>query len=407
MEEFSIMLIDKVRELVTNKENEMIDFRRDLHKNPELSMQEFETSKKIAKELEKMGIKCRLANPTGVIAEIEGAKKGKTVLLRADIDALPIKEENEIEYKSINEDISHACGHDTHAAMLLNAAYALNELRNEFNGTVRLLFQPGEETGEGSVAMVRDGAIDGVDNAFGAHIFTIFKTGEIGATTGQTFAANNFVTLTFKGLTTHGSTPQKGVDALIMASSFIMNAQNIISREIDLLEEPAVLTFGKINGGEVANSVCGEVKIEGGFRAFTTESVKFVIDRIKTMANDIAKMYGGEVEIETKQGAAPVFIDENSGKLMQKVAAEIVGEENVKTEVRFSGSEDFGLYLEGFEGRKGVPGAYAIVGAKSDDDERTHKFNHASDFFIDESAMKNGAMMYVLYAIDYLNQDEF
>lgn len=400
------MLLDKVRELVISKENEMIDFRREMHKNPELSMKEVETSKRIAKELDKMGIEYRFANPTGVIAEIKGKKDGKTVLLRADIDALPIKEENDIDYKSVNENISHACGHDTHAAMLLNAAYAINNLRDEFNGTVRLLFQPGEETGEGSIAMVKDGVLDGVSNAFGAHIFTSFDTGTLGATTGQTFAANNFVTLKFKGLTTHGSSPQNGMDALIMASSFIMNSQNIITREINLLEEPVVLTFGKINGGEVANSVCGEVIIEGGFRAFTTESVNFIKKRIREVAESTAQMYRGEVEISMHQGAAPVFIDEKSGRLTQKIANEIVGEKNVITDIRFSGSEDFGLYLEGYEDIKGVPGSFGMIGARSDD-PKTHKFNHASDFYVDENAFKYGAMMYAMYAIEYLNQDEF
>lgn len=400
------MILDKVRELVMEKEKEMIDFRREMHKNPELSMKEVETSKRIARELDKMGISYRFANPTGIIVEIKGNKPGKTVLLRADIDALPIKEENDIDYKSVNDNVSHACGHDTHTAMLLNAAYALNNLKDEFNGTVRLLFQPGEETGEGSIAMVKDGVLDGVSNAFGAHIFTSFDTGKIGATMGQTFAANNFVTLHFKGLTTHGSSPQNGMDALVMAASFIMNVQNVVTREINFLEEPVVLTFGKIKGGEVANSVCGDVYIEGGFRAFTTESVNFVKERIEKIAKSTASMFRGEVEISMHQGAAPVFIDEKSGLLTQKIAREIVGDENVIKDIRFSGSEDFGLYLEGYDGVKGVPGSFGIIGARSDD-PRTHNFNHASDFFVDEEALKYGAMMYAMYAIYYLNQDEF
>lgn len=397
---------NKIREIILKNESMMIDFRRKMHENPELSMKEFGTSKLIASFLDKVGISYRFANPTGIIGEIKGKSDKKTVLLRADIDALPILETNDVSYKSKNEGISHACGHDTHSAMLLNAIFALNEIKDELDGNVRFVFQPGEETGEGSKAMIRDGVLDGVSNAFGAHIFTSFDSGVLGATSGQTFAANDFFNVHFKGLTSHGSTPQKGVDAMVMAASFILNAQAIISREIDLLEEPVVLTFGKIHGGEVANSICGDVYIEAGFRAFTKESVDFVEKRLAEYANEVAYMYRGEVEIDFNLGAAPVVIDENSARLTQKIAGEIVGEENVDKDIRFAGSEDFGLYLTGYDGIEGVSGSFGIVGARNSN-PRTHNFNHASNFDVDESVLKNGAMMYAFYAYEYLSQDEF
>lgn len=400
------MVKDRIKKVILDNEESMIDFRRKMHENPELSMKEFETSKFIASFLDEMGISYRFANPTGIIGEIKGKSDKKTVLLRADIDALPILETNDVSYKSKNEGISHARGHDTHSAMLLTALKALNEVKDEFDGNVRFVFQPGEETGEGSKAMVKDGVLDGVDNAFGAHIFTSFDSGVLGATYGQTFAANDFFNIHFKGLTSHGSTPQKGVDAMVMAATFILNSQAIISREIDLAEEPVVLTFGKIHGGEVANSICGDVYIEAGFRAFTQDSVDFVEKRLTEYANQVAKMYRGEVEIDFNLGAAPVVIDENSGKLTQKVAAEIVGEENVDKDIRFSGSEDFGLYLTGYDEVKGVKGSFGMIGARNSD-PKTHNFNHASDFNVDESVLKNGAMMYALYAYEYLSQDEF
>lgn len=400
------MVKDRIKNLILDNEESMIDFRRKMHENPELSMKEFETSKFIASFLDEIGISYRFANPTGIIGEIKGKSDKKTVLLRADIDALPILETNDVSYKSKNEGVSHACGHDTHSAMLLTALKALNEVKDELDGIVRFVFQPGEETGEGSKAMVKDGVLDGVDNAFGAHIFTSFDSGVLGATYGQTFAANDFFNIHFKGLTSHGSTPQKGVDAMVMAATFILNSQAIISREIDLAEEPVVLTFGKIHGGEVANSICGDVYIEAGFRAFTQDSVDFVEKRLTEYANQVAKMYRGEVEIDFNLGAAPVVIDENSGKLTQKVAAEIVGEENVDKDIRFSGSEDFGLYLTGYDGVKGVKGSFGMIGARNSD-PKTHNFNHASDFNVDESVLKNGAMMYALYAYEYLSQDEF
>lgn len=400
------MVKDRIKNLILDNEESMIDFRRKMHENPELSMKEFETSKFIASFLDQMGISYRFANPTGIIGEIKGKSDKKTVLLRADIDALPILETNDVSYKSKNEGVSHACGHDTHSAMLLTALKALNEVKDELDGIVRFVFQPGEETGEGSKAMVKDGVLDGVDNAFGAHIFTSFDSGVLGATYGQTFAANDFFNIHFKGLTSHGSTPQKGVDAMVMAATFILNSQAIISREIDLAEEPVVLTFGKIHGGEVANSICGDVYIEAGFRAFTQDSVDFVEKRLTEYANQVAKMYRGEVEIDFNLGAAPVVIDEDSGKLTQKVAAEIVGEENVDKDIRFSGSEDFGLYLTGYDGVKGVKGSFGMIGARNSD-PKTHNFNHASDFNVDESVLKNGAMMYALYAYEYLSQDEF
>lgn len=400
------MVKDRIKKVILDNEESMIDFRRKMHENPELSMKEFETSKFIASFLDQIGISYRFANPTGIIGEIKGKSDKKTVLLRADIDALPILETNDVSYKSKNEGISHACGHDTHSAMLLTALKALNEVKDELDGNVRFVFQPGEETGEGSKAMVKDGVLDEVDNAFGAHIFTSFDSGVLGATYGQTFAANDFFNIHFKGLTSHGSTPQKGVDAMVMAATFILNSQAIISREIDLAEEPVVLTFGKIHGGEVANSICGDVYIEAGFRAFTQDSVDFIEKRLTEYANQVAKMYRGEVEIDFNLGAAPVVIDENSGKLTQKVAAEIVGEENVDKDIRFSGSEDFGLYLTGYDGVKGVKGSFGMIGARNSD-PKTHNFNHASDFNVDESVLKNGAMMYALYAYEYLSQDKF
>lgn len=165
---------EKIKDIIVKNEDKMIDFRRRMHENPELSMKEKETSKFIASFLDKLGISYRFANPTGIIGEIKGKSDKKTVLLRADIDALPIKETNDVDYKSKNEGVSHACGHDTHSAMLLNALAALNEVKDELDGNVRFVFQPGEETGEGSKAMLKDGVLDGVDNAFGAHIFTSF-----------------------------------------------------------------------------------------------------------------------------------------------------------------------------------------------------------------------------------------
>lgn len=233
-----------VKELIASKESEMIAFRRYLHANPEVSLEEYETTKTLAAKLDEFGIPYRLTEPTGIIAEIKGAGPGKTVLLRADMDALSVQQLNDVDYKSTQEGKMHACGHDAHVSMLMNAAYALNQVKDQFNGAVRLVFQPAEEIAEGAKLMVEQGAVEGVDNAFGIHIWAPGKAGTVSCPAGPSFAAADIVKVDFVGSGGHAAQPHLNIDAAIMASQYVANVQSIVSRVVDPMQ-PAVVTDRK------------------------------------------------------------------------------------------------------------------------------------------------------------------
>ncbi len=221
----------KVKEITSKYKNYIVKMRREFHANPEASMQEVRTSQRIKEELDKMGVPYVSAANTGVIATIKGDNPGKSVALRADIDALTVCELNEVDYKSKVNGLMHACGHDGHAAMLLGAAKVLNESKDKINGTVKLLFQPGEEVGEGARAMIGDGAMEGVDTAFGIHLWADLEVGKVAVEEGPRMASADILKINVKGKGGHGSAPHECIDALVVASSIVMNLQNIVSRQ--------------------------------------------------------------------------------------------------------------------------------------------------------------------------------
>lgn len=214
-------MTDIIKQSILENEEKMIADRRYMHENPELAMQEVKTTAYIKKELEALGLKSVEIDPTGLMVEINPESTGKTVLLRADIDALPIKETNDFSYKSKVEGLSHACGHDIHAAMLLNATKALLKVKDELNGRVRIIFQPGEETGEGGRAVVSGGYTKDVDTGFAIHIHTAWDLGKVATGYGEVMANNTFFTVKFKGTSAHSSTPYQGNDAMLMLANFI------------------------------------------------------------------------------------------------------------------------------------------------------------------------------------------
>ncbi|OEP29043.1 peptidase M20, partial [Listeria monocytogenes] len=258
----------KIKQAVLNNEEAMIAFRRDLHMHPELQWQEFRTTDKVAKELDKLGIPYRRTEPTGLIAELKGGKPGKTVALRADMDALPVQELNQdLLYKSTEDGKMHACGHDAHTAMLLTAAKALALVKDELQGTVRFIFQPSEEIAEGAKAMIAQGAMEGVDHVFGIHIWSQTPSGKISCVVGSTFASADIIQIDFKGQGGHGAMPHDTIDAAVIASSFVMNLQSIVSRETDPLD-PVVVTIGKMEVGTRYNVIAENARLEGTLRCF-------------------------------------------------------------------------------------------------------------------------------------------
>ena len=399
------MVNEKLKELIYKDEEKIIEQRRKLHQNPELSMEEKQSNDFIKKELESYGLEVKQLEPTGLVAEINPNSDGKTVLLRADFDALPIEETNDFDFKSKNPGKSHACGHDAHTAMLLAATRALLEIKDELKGTVRLLFQPGEETGDGGKAVVKQGVTKDVDSGFAIHIFTNIPLGYAATGYDQVMAGNYFFEVNFKGKSAHGSTPFEGHDAIMMLNTFINAANGAVARKVDALNEPIVLNYGIISGGSVANAVASQAKLVGSFRFFTNESADKFLNELKEIAESSAKLYGGSAEITFNQGAGPVINEKTSTDMAVKVARDLFGDDHVKTNLKVAGSEDFGFLLAGYEDFDGMPGAYMCIGAKNPEDPSTFPIHHAQNFNPDESVFKDGALLLAQYAYEFLNQD--
>lgn len=387
-----------IKKLIQQNIDEMVAFRRDLHRHPELPWEEFRTTDRIAQELDKIGIAYRRTEPTGIIAEIQGGKPGKRILLRADIDALPVQELSEnIDYKSTIDGKMHACGHDTHASMLLTAAKALYEIRDQLKGNVRLVFQPAEEVAQGAKGMIKQGVLDGVDSAFGMHIWSQMPVGKISCVVGSSFASADLLTVRFKGRGGHGSMPHDTVDAVMVASAFVMNVQSIVSREVSPLD-PAVVTIGRMDVGTRFNVIAENAVLDGTVRCFNVAVRDKIESAIRRYANQVAAMYRATAEVEYIYGTLPVINDKESALLAQKVIVESFGEEALYFEAPTTGGEDFSYYTEN------IPGAFALVGSGNPDKDTQWPHHHGC-FNVDEDGMALGAEFYAQYTWAYLNQN--
>lgn len=391
------MIQTKIKEAIKKYSNELTDIRRKLHSEPELSWQEEKTTEFICQYLEQLGIAHRRTEPTGVIATIEGKRSGKTVALRGDMDALSVEELNkELSYVSKEEGKMHACGHDAHTAMLLIAAKVLQEMKDELPGNVRLIFQPAEEVAEGARAMVKQGAVDKVDNIFGIHIWSQMPTGKISCTPGPSFASADLFKVTFKGKGGHGAIPHDCIDTAIVASSFVMNVQTVVSRTIDA-QHPAVLTIGKMVVGTRFNVIAENAVIEGTVRCFDPQTRDHIEKQLQHYADHVASLYGATARVEYTRGTQAVINDKYSTDLVQKVAATAFGEESLVSEKPTMGGEDFSFYLDE------VPGSFALVGSGNPEKD-TQWAHHHGKFNIDEDALAIGAELYAQYAWVYLNE---
>jgi amidohydrolase len=387
----------KIKEAIQTNSEELIEIRRKLHSEPELSWEEVQTTTFVCQYLESLGIPHRRIEPTGVIATIPGGKPGKTVALRADMDALSVEELNtDLSYASKETGKMHACGHDAHTAMLLIAAKALNEIKDELPGNVRLIFQPAEEIAQGAKEMVNQGAMDGVDNVFGIHIWSQMPTNKVSCTPGPSFASADLFKVTFKGKGGHGAMPHDCIDAAIVASSFVMNVQTVISRTVDA-QHPSVLTVGKMVVGTRFNVIAENAVIEGTVRCFNPKTREYIETQLQHYAEQVAAIYGATAVVEYIRGTQAVINDEYSAKLVQQVASDAFGADAVYYEKPTMGAEDFSFYLDK------APGSFALVGSGNPikDTEWAH---HHGKFNIDEDALATGAELYAQYAWGYLNQ---
>jgi amidohydrolase len=392
-----MMINDRLKEAIKEYKDELTELRRKLHSEPEVSWEEYRTTDFVCEYLDQLGVSYRRTEPTGVIAEIKGGTAGKTVALRGDMDALSVEELNkDLPYASNEDGKMHACGHDAHTSMLMVAAKALNEIKDELPGNVRLLFQPAEEVAEGAKALVKQGAVEGVDNVFGIHIWSQMPTHKVSCTPGPSFASADLFKVTFKGRGGHGAIPQDCIDTAIVASSFVMNVQSVVSRTIDP-QQGAVLTVGKMVVGTRFNVIAENAVIEGTVRCFDPATRDHIEAQLTHYAENVAALYGAKAKVEYTRGTQAVINDEESALLVQQVASEAFGEDVIYHEKPTMGGEDFSFYLDE------VPGSFALVGSGNPvkDTEWAH---HHGKFNIDEDALATGAELYAQYAWAFLNK---
>ncbi len=386
----------KVKEISQKYKQYIIDMRREFHMHPEISMHEERTAARITEELTKMGIPCVSIAGTGVIGTIKGGHEGKIIALRGDIDALSVTEKNDVPYKSQNKGIMHACGHDAHASMLLGAAAILNDMKDELNGTVKLLFQPGEEVAQGAKRMIEEGALNGVDEIFGMHVSGNIQAGKIAVGSGPRMASADMFKITVKGKGGHGSTPHLGVDALLAASAIVMNLQSIASREVSPMET-VVVSVGKLVAGERFNVIPDEAVMEGTTRCFSYELRDRLPEMIKRIAKSTAETYRAEAELEYDFLTAPVINNEVSTERVRKSIGKIMPEDSVIEFNKVAGAEDFSEYLQK------ISGTFALVGIANEEKNICFS-NHHPKFDVDEDMLEHGAALHAQYAVDFLNE---
>lgn len=382
-------------------QNELIKIRRDLHQIPELGKDLPATQKYVLAELDNLNIpyKCSKID-SSIIADIVGGQPGKTVALRADMDALPIKEQNNVDYISKNDGCMHACGHDAHITMLLGAAKILNKHKDELKGTVRLLFQTAEELSKGSKIMIENGALEGVNAVFGQHIGTILNknipAGKIILTPGCAMASYDRFIIKVKGHGCHGSSPEKGIDPINIASHIVISLQEVIAREI-AATKPAVLTIGSVHGGNAYNAIPNTVDIEGTIRAVEEPIRQKLARRIEEISKGVAQTFGGKIEFTIDWGAPPVINDNDMTSLAIDAIKKVVGKDNIITEVPAPnmGGEDFAYFL------KEVPGAFFFL-SSSNPEKHTNIPHHNPLFNIDEDVLYIGSAAFVSIVENYL-----
>ncbi|HZK65158.1 MAG TPA: M20 family metallopeptidase [Puia sp.] len=383
------MLKEKIHQLAKQYAPETIDIRRHLHAHPELSYKEFKTSAYVQEKLRHLGIPFEVKATTGVVGMIRGKNPDKRVIaLRADMDALPILEENAVSYKSQNNGVMHACGHDVHTSILLGASKILNELKEEWEGTVKLIFQPGEEKNPGGASLlIKEGVLHNPQPQaiFGLHVHPGLEIGKLSFRGGPSMASADEIYITVRSKGGHAATPQLTVDTILVASQLVVSLQQIISRNKNPFT-PSVLSISSFQGGYTTNVIPSEVKLMGTFRAMD-ETWRFQAHNlIRKMAKGLAMSTGAEIDVLVDVGYPVVNNDENLYPVARARAEEYAGKENVsETEVRM-GAEDFGYYTQE------IPGCFYRLGVMNEAKGITSSV-HTPTFNIDESAIETGMGM--------------
>ena len=392
--------IDRLKSDIDELVPDMVAMRRDLHEHPELAFEEVRTSGIVAGRLRALGLDVRTGvAKTGVVGTLKGGKArpgAKTLAIRADMDALPIHELNDLDYRSTIDGKMHACGHDGHTSVLLAVADLLTKRREELNGNVKFVFQPAEEVIGGAEPMVKEGALEGVDNIIGLHIFSDYPLGRVGVRAGSTFASADKFVLKVRGKGGHGAMPSTAVDPIIVAAHITTALQTLVSRETSPFS-PTVITVARIEAGTAFNIIPEDAELWGSLRAYSAEHRALMIRRITELAQGIATAMNASCEVKIFDGCPACVNDPAMSELVQRAAASTVGAQSVDSgeEVMTTGSDDMAYFLQA------VPGCYFIVGAHNEEKGAKYPHHHPR-FQIDEDSLPIAAEVLTRAALDYL-----
>jgi len=413
---FSQELDKKINQLISDYENDVIELRHWFHENAELSNREFKTAKRIEQELIKIGLSPQTGiAKTGVVAVLKGGKPGPVVALRADIDGLPVKERADLPwaskmtgiYNGEKVPVMHACGHDTHTAILLGVAKVLFQVKDQLPGTVKFIFQPAEEgapAGEegGAELMVKEGVLENpkVDAIFGLHIWSQISAGQVHVRPEGIMAAVDEFRIDIEGVQTHGSTPWTGIDPIVTASQMINSLQTIVSRNLPLTKAAAVVTIGSIHGGVRSNIIPENLYMLGTIRTLDPNMRKVVLKRLEEIVYNISKVNNAKSKITYLVSYPITYNDTDLYNKMLPTLERVNGKNNVNFMDAITGAEDFSFFQEK------VPGMYFFIGgAKKGTDPKLAAPHHTPDFYVDDSAMITGLKSMSFLALDYLNNN--
>jgi len=387
-------MIDELKSRIADIEDDLVAWRRDFHRHPEVAFHEERTSRIIKEYLEGLGLLVKTMAGTGLRADLRGGGDGPTVALRADIDALPLQEQGDKDYISLNPGAAHCCGHDGHMAVVLGAAQVLEGMKDSLHGNVVFLFQPAEELPPGgAIGMVEEGALEGVDAIFGLHFWQPLPTGKVGAVKGPMMAAADNFRISVKGRPGHGSMPHQTVDPILTAAHLVINLQSIISRNLDPLK-PGVVSFGTIQGGTVYNIIPEEVKLTGTVRSFETEVQALARDRLQEITQKTCEAFGAQGEMEYEPGYPPVVNPPEMVDFALGVVAKTLGDDRIVEIDPVMGGEDFAYFLQK------IPGAFLFFGM-GDGQSFPH---HHPGFDMDEKALPQAALLLTALALEFLEK---
>lgn len=390
--------MDLIKQRIVELEQELIELRRDFHRHPELGFLEFRTAEVVEEYLTAAGYKPQRMSKTGLVALLEGGRSGPVLMLRADMDALPVTEETGLPFRSQNSGVSHACGHDAHMAMLLVAAKVLAEQKDKVVGTIKFVFQPDEEVA-GALRMIEDGVLDNprVDAAVGMHIWTPLESGKISLTPGAVMSGLEVFKLTIHGRGGHTGSPESAIDPIVAAANLIQTVQTIQTREISHLKS-TVIMFGRISGGTKSNIIPEQVELEGSIRFLypvAPDTEEQPVERFKRIVRGVCETHRCSYDLETITENIPLLNDAKMVSLARQTASKVFPASAI-TEGIYLASEDFAYFSER------IPSVFMFLGT-GNPDKQTDIPHHNSRFNVDEDSLKLGAEMYVRTALDFFD----